>query len=100
MCTLGLSVVSVEGPCCPVGKRMAHGLQLKAMVKAHITIHATPSTLGPARGGQPSRGQEAGVGTHPVLGSHQGPAVLSKLPLWASVYPSVKWEGMTPSGIK
>ena len=51
MCTLGLSVVSVEGPCCPVGKRMAHGLQLKAMVKAHITIHATPSTLGPARAG-------------------------------------------------
>lgn len=101
MCTLGLCVY-VECPCRLAGKRTALRVcsSRPSPRQAHITTHSTPSTLGPARGRRPRGAQEAEVGTHPILGSNQGPAALSKLPLQASVLSSVKWEGMTPSWIK
>ena len=99
MCTLGLCVY-VECLCRPAGKCMA--LRACSSVtppgSRHYSLHAEHTPASEWRAAKRSPG--AAVGTHPILGSNQGPAALSKLPLRASVFSSVKWEGMTPSWIK
>lgn len=100
MCTLGLSVVYVEGPCRPVGKRMAHGSATQGHGPGphHYSRHAQHTRTSEGRAARQSPG---GRSWHtPCSGFAPRPCSLEQVAAPGLSVPFCETGRNDPSGIK